>query len=251
MLVDWFTVLAQIGNFLILIYLLKRFLYGPILRAMEAREEKIAGAMEQATKAELESRQRGAELEKEKQALLEARDSLLAEAGKEVQAWREKAMQEIRLEVERLKKGWVTRILQEKQAFLNTLREQVAKHVVSISEKVLEDLANERLEKYIVTAFLKKLRDEVDPESLRNVSEAVHVQTGFEMDVELADEVRRQLVGSFPNAPSIEFEVLEQLGVGLQVLAGDRKLDWTLNHYLEGLEKEIFADFANTAQGTA
>ena len=35
---DWFTVIAQIINFLILVALLKRFLYGPIIRAMERRE---------------------------------------------------------------------------------------------------------------------------------------------------------------------------------------------------------------------
>ena len=42
MLIDWFTVAAQIVNFLILVYLLKRFLYGPLIRAMDAREKRIA-----------------------------------------------------------------------------------------------------------------------------------------------------------------------------------------------------------------
>ncbi len=42
MLIDWFTVVAQIVNFLILVWLLKRFLYKPILDALDAREKKIA-----------------------------------------------------------------------------------------------------------------------------------------------------------------------------------------------------------------
>ena len=46
MLINWFTVLAQIINFLILVFLLKRFLYKPILRAMAEREEKMADALE-------------------------------------------------------------------------------------------------------------------------------------------------------------------------------------------------------------
>jgi F-type H+-transporting ATPase subunit b len=37
MLIDWFTVGAQVLNFLILVWLLKRFLYGPILDAIDAR----------------------------------------------------------------------------------------------------------------------------------------------------------------------------------------------------------------------
>ena len=43
MLIDWFTVGAQAVNFLILVWLLKQFLYRPILDAIDAREKRIAG----------------------------------------------------------------------------------------------------------------------------------------------------------------------------------------------------------------
>ena len=49
MLIDWFTVSAQIVNFLILVWLLQRFLYRPILDAIDAREQRVAAAL---TKAE-------------------------------------------------------------------------------------------------------------------------------------------------------------------------------------------------------
>ena len=42
MLVDWFTVGAQAINFIILVWLLKRFLYRPILDAVDAREKRVA-----------------------------------------------------------------------------------------------------------------------------------------------------------------------------------------------------------------
>lgn len=42
MLIDWFTVIAQVVNFLILVWLLKRFLYQPILNAIDAREQRVA-----------------------------------------------------------------------------------------------------------------------------------------------------------------------------------------------------------------
>ena len=40
--IDWITVAAQIVNFLILVWLLQHFLYGPITRAMQRREQRIA-----------------------------------------------------------------------------------------------------------------------------------------------------------------------------------------------------------------
>ena len=45
MLIDWFTVGAQAVNFLILVWLLKRFLYKPILKAIDAREKRIAAEL--------------------------------------------------------------------------------------------------------------------------------------------------------------------------------------------------------------
>ncbi|HQU90423.1 MAG TPA: F0F1 ATP synthase subunit B, partial [Denitromonas sp.] len=48
MLIDWFTVVAQLLNFLILVWLLKRFLYQPVLDAIDAREQRIAKELAQA-----------------------------------------------------------------------------------------------------------------------------------------------------------------------------------------------------------
>ncbi len=57
MLIDWFTVFAQIINFLILVFLLKRFLYEPIISAMDEREEKIALRMQAAEQKRNEAEQ--------------------------------------------------------------------------------------------------------------------------------------------------------------------------------------------------
>ena len=48
MLIDGFTVVAQIINFLILLFLLRRFLYGPIIKIMEERQAKIAAQLAEA-----------------------------------------------------------------------------------------------------------------------------------------------------------------------------------------------------------
>lgn len=102
MLINWFTVFAQIINFLILIWLLKRFLYGPIIKAMEERERKIASVMEQARKSEEDAKLHSVELAREKQALTDAREGLMAKAKEEVREWRERAMDDVCYELEKL-----------------------------------------------------------------------------------------------------------------------------------------------------
>ena len=251
MLIDWFTVVAQFLNFLILIYLLKRFLYGPVIKAMEEREKKIADAMNQAEKAEEKARKRAIELAQDKQALLEAKDRLMVEAKNEVTVWRERAIKTARLEVERLNQAWMDRLTQDKQAFLQKLKVRVAGQVIRIGEKVLQDLANEGLEQQVISVFLKKLEQEKDRIQFKNISGRVLIQLGFEMNEDRSQELRAKLIEWFPKSKSVRFEVEDKLGIGIQVRAGGRKVEWNLADYLEKLEKEIIADLLTTEKEAA
>ena len=70
--IDWLTVGAQALNFLVLVYLLKRFLYGPVVRAIGRREEAIAERLR-------EAEQRGKDAEAEARHHREAREALEAQ----------------------------------------------------------------------------------------------------------------------------------------------------------------------------
>ena len=160
MLVDGFTVLAQVLNFVILLILLKRFLYGPILRAMAERKERIAAAMDQAKAAEKEARKRSKELARERQALIDAKTRLLAEAREDARGWRQNAIEEMKREVDGLRRSWEDRLRQDREVFLNHLKVQVAGQVMRISGKVLSDLADERLENRLVEVLADRLSRE-------------------------------------------------------------------------------------------
>ena len=58
MLIDWFTVAAQALNFVILVWLMKRFLYQPILHAIDEREKLIASELANADKKKAEAKRR-------------------------------------------------------------------------------------------------------------------------------------------------------------------------------------------------
>ena len=46
--INWFTVIAQLFNFILLVWLMKRFLYAPILAAIDEREKKIKAQLNDA-----------------------------------------------------------------------------------------------------------------------------------------------------------------------------------------------------------
>ena len=245
--IDWFTVIAQIVNFIILIFLLKRFLYGPILRAMDARREKIAAAMREAKAAEVEADRRARELAAEKTEFAERKEQLLADAGKEILQWQEHRIKEIRAEIESRRLTWLERLSQDRQAFLQKAREAMVDQVMRIGEKVLRDLADERLDRQVVQVFLKK----VDDANVRLAvgDGSVRVRLGFELGRGAADELRRRLGELVENGRNVVFEIHRELGFGIEILAGDKKVEWNLSDYMEGLEAAILHDLAPEGRG--
>ena len=88
MLIDWFTVGAQIVNFLILVWLLQHFLYKPILNAIDAREKRIAAELADADKKKAEAQKERTDFEDKNKAFDEQRIALLAKATDEAKAER-------------------------------------------------------------------------------------------------------------------------------------------------------------------
>ena len=70
MLLDWFTVGAQTLNFLVLVWLMKRVLYKPILDAIDAREKRIALALADAAAKKAEAQKERDEFQKKTMRLL-------------------------------------------------------------------------------------------------------------------------------------------------------------------------------------
>ncbi|MFT7314341.1 MAG: F-type H+-transporting ATPase subunit b, partial [Paraglaciecola sp.] len=88
--IDWFTVGAQIINFLILIWLLKRFLYHPILDALDAREQKINDILQDANASNADAKKLKTALEHEQQQLEQHRLLTLNKVNEEAAIQRKK-----------------------------------------------------------------------------------------------------------------------------------------------------------------
>jgi len=94
MLIDWFTVGAQVLNFLILVWLLKRFLYKPILNAIDAREKQIATELANAEAKKADAQKEHDEFEKKNQVFDDERGSMLAKAKQDAQAEHDRLINE-------------------------------------------------------------------------------------------------------------------------------------------------------------
>jgi len=86
MLIDWFTVGAQVLNFVVLIWLLRRFLYQPVLNAIAAREKRIADQIADAAAKEAQAATERKTFEDKNTAFDQQRAELVSKATADAQA---------------------------------------------------------------------------------------------------------------------------------------------------------------------
>ncbi len=245
MLIDWFTVFAQIVNFLILVFLLRRFLYGPIVNAMQAREDRIRQQLEDAEAERREAEQIKADYLDKRQELDEQHDRLLVEAREEAEAWRKEQMDKARAEVDEAQRHWHEAVQREKDLFLRELRQRTGQEVVAIARRALADLADADLEAQMARVFLQRLQAS-DPaqraeivRSIRDSERGIVVQSAFNLPQEQRDKFRALVGEMVGKTTPLEFITNADLLAGIELKAGSYHIAWSLNEHLASLEQDM------------
>ncbi len=244
MLVDWFTTTAQIVNFLILVWLLKRFLYKPILRAMDERERRMATALEDAETEKKNAENERLSFEKKSKELAQEKERVLKNAAQEAEEERKRMISVAREEVAGLGARWRDAIDHEKQAFLDELSGRIRNEVFAISRQVFSDLAGANLETYIAERFIERLKllepseKERLPASLGNSSRAV-ITSAFELSESSRRHIEEALKQNLGFAPEIQFLTAPELIAGIELSTNGRKIGWNIQEYLSSLEKKL------------
>jgi F-type H+-transporting ATPase subunit b len=156
MLIDWFTVGAQVVNFLILLVLLKIFLFDRIKQAMDQRENNIKERFDKAKEQEAKAKESRESFEKKTQSLQDEWDARLKQADKEAKEQRESLIKAAREEVDGLKNKWQNALEQEKASFFDRFKKQAARLIFDTVEKTLSHLADTRAQDQAVKKFLSR-----------------------------------------------------------------------------------------------
>ncbi len=244
MLIDWFTVIAQIINFLILVALLKYFLYGRIIKAMDQREEKIAARLAQAEEREEEADKELHLYQGKVEELEGQRADLLSQAREDADSERKKLLDQAREEVEDTKSRWYAAIDREKVSFLQDLRERASQQIFAIARRALGDLANADLEQQMVEAFARRLA-ELTPERRQELGEALEtggevvVTSAFPLPEAAQGEITRNLHQYVTHDVAIRYHLAPEVISGIEVKVPGHKIAWSLDNYLTDLEGEI------------
>ena len=248
MIIDWYTVIFQIINFLILVFLLRYFLYGPIIRAMDERERKIVEREQQAdssikeAETEAESyRSRSEELRKNEELTME---KARAAADEE----KSKLLNVARKEVEQSRKRWEDAFEREKESFIVELRQRIGRQACAVARRCLADLADADLEEIIRSRFINRLTELPEAEqqkfasALKNAEYRITVSAAFDFPAaalkDLATMIKK-LVKVDEAKLEVKYKNEPELVCGLELAAGGHRVAWNIDDYLADVEEQI------------
>ena len=239
MLVDPFTVVAQVVNFLILVAALKFLLYDRITAAMDARQERIAEEFARAEQREAEADRSARHHDEELARLRRERRHRLQHVEEEARERREELVARARRDVAALEEQWLDAVRQERERLLDELRRGTTDRVMDITRRVLVDLADEQLEDRILRVFVDRLAA-TDPALLPDLDGVeVDVRTSFELDGRqrrrLDEAVRTHLDG----VAGVRFTAAPELVGGVELDVDGHTLGWNIDAYLDDVETTV------------
>jgi F-type H+-transporting ATPase subunit b len=244
MLIDWFTVVAQIINFLILLGLLHRFLYRPILKTIDKRQDQMAARWHAAEEEKAAAKAEAQKHQAAQRELDEHRDRLLADAITKADDIYHEELRQLRDDIAQKRREWQVALENEQQAILADLQQQFGQKMVDIVRRVLQDLANTNLEQQTIQTFQHKLQH-LDDETRRAMANAfahhpVTVQTGLDLPQPIRDALRQALVeANVLNGQAVQFDIAPDLIFGIRLQNEAYELAWSAEDYLQDLEQTL------------
>lgn len=275
MLIDWFTVIAQVINFLILAWLLKRFLYRPILNAIDAREKRIATELADADAKRAEAEQQREEFEHKNAAFDAQQTTRMNQLTAEVKTERDRLFNDVRQASDDLRDKLQFALKNGQQSLQESLSKYTREEVFHIARQALKDLADSSIESAITAVFIQRFhaltpQERAEFKSIFN-NNLLIVRTAFTLPKEqcsLIEDAIKEVLGydsvinadnkntigtadNIANTRALEFVVDSAVVSGIEISANGQKIAWSINDYLASLASGVDQLLQGSVKGTA
>jgi F-type H+-transporting ATPase subunit b len=259
MLIDWFTVGAQAINFLVLVWLLKRFLYRPVLAAIDAREKKVAAKLVDATAREAQAQLERDDLRRRNEAFDREREALLRKAVGEAALERQRLVESARQDSQQLRTRLTETLTSERAELSRRVLMRTQAEVLDLARKTLTDLAGAELEERVTAFLIKHLRDLPEDQKIRlaggpravqwqpAATHAALVRSAFEIPSSQRTVIEAVLRETLGTDVTVRFETSSDLICGIELRVDGVKLAWSVSDHLSAISTSAAALVASVS----
>lgn len=252
---DWFTFTAQLINFVLLLVLLRVFLYRPVLNVMQEREERLVKQWQEAEQARAEAAEQARQLAGEREQLgrtrLERLDQVEAEADRLLQ----RRVKEVEAEIKALRGRHQAALNDNLEQTVSRLRSRSAQLLVAELRASLRELADMELEQQTIRAFRSRLTalDQAQLNLLQDAArqQPAHISTAFDPGAEGRQLLTELLQEALHSEQQPEFSVDEELLFGIELTVGAQRVAVSGSERLRALTRAFNSALSELTHGNS
>jgi F-type H+-transporting ATPase subunit b len=245
MLINWFTLVAQIINFLILLWLLNKFLYKPVLKALDERETRIASIISDAESVKLNAMKELDEYSEKNVAIDKEKDSIIQASRLTAEEERIKIIDNAKNTAHLLIDKQNTLLTEERDTFYRNASDELISQIIQITEKSISDLSDIELESHLIKKGIDNIKHITDKEQmtisnlLQMCENTIRVRTSQPLDSERLSQLQESLSNVFGPAIALHYEHAPDLLCGIELIIDTYKLSWNAHDYIQKAFTEV------------
>lgn len=239
MLINWFTLVAQIINFLILLWLLNKFLYKPVLKALDEREARIASTISDAESVKLNAMKELDEYSAKNVAIAKEKDSIIQASRMAAEQERTQIIDNAKNTARQLIDKQKDKLCNERNTFYKNASEELITQIVQITEKSITDLSDMTLETQMVKKCIDNVKLIPDNERkmimalLQNCNNQILVHTSVSLDQTVLLQLQDSLSSTLGSSITLHWEPASHLLCGIELIIDTYKLSWNAHDYIQ------------------
>lgn len=243
---ELYTIIAQILNFGVLIFLLNKFLYKPVLKTMDKRRNEIKQKIEE-TEKKLEESDKLKENYLNKLKEVEEENIILRKQTiEDVRKFKELELQKAKDDILIKKDRFNDYLHLEQKNLIENFNENLTDMFVEYSNDILRIIANSNLQNEIVNNFIEKLKG-LTKDKIDNINDlkldVIYIFSNDELNDNEKRIIKDSLINKGLDFKSIEYDIDKKLILGIELRAKSYALSWNVkeltSNFIANIDKKM------------
>jgi F-type H+-transporting ATPase subunit b len=246
--INWSTLLFQIFNFVVMVVILTRFFFKPVVRILDERAKRVTNALDEAERREKEAADAYAEYQEKLSQTQQQVAALRQQAQQDLDQARKSALGETREEIEKMRKQAELELGDARQKAIRQHQRDLGQLATTLSEKLMRDAGGEAFQRASIAQFVDQLAA-LAVDAYRAVledteSEVVHLQlnSARELDAGVRAQIETWVQEKTDKPVDIKYRIDANLIAGATMRLGDVVVDGSLAGQLQRLGERYTAD---------
>ncbi|MBK3333277.1 hypothetical protein GWK41_09360 [Persephonella atlantica] len=230
---DVLTYIFEIVNFFVLLWILKKLLYNPVISVLKKRKNYIDQKIREAEEAQSKVEKLKQEYQQLLKEIEETRKSKIAQITKEVQQEKERLYEEMKKELDAQRQKFLDSLEAEKREVLNQLKEETVRYSLAFVSKLLSQLSDKNLHTRLFKLAMEGIRS-INPEEIDNISDelkernVITVETAYPLTEKDLQKLKDVVKNIFGVDVVVKTEERKELIAGVKIHIASKMIDSSL-----------------------